>query len=71
MQPINFAVMQHYENVEKAIKYLIDLYYDDVDIEDLEVFNAVLKRYGLYEDGFESEVEYIIQEVTKRIKKGV
>jgi len=67
--PLNIAIAQHYENVEKAINYLVDLYYDDVDIADKKIFDEVMKQYGLLDDGFESEQEYIIQQVSKKINQ--
>ena len=63
----NLAIAEHYQNVENIIHYLIDLYYDDVDISDQEIFNAVLKKYNLSDDGFESEIQYIIEEVNRRL----
>lgn len=64
----NMAIAQHYQNVDNAIAYLTDLYKDDVDITERRVFNAVMKRYGLLDDGFESEQEYIKEEVKRRLK---
>lgn len=64
----NIAIAEHYENVDNAINYLVDLYLDDVEIDDATIFNAVMARYGLLDDGFESEQKYIIQEVEKRIR---
>lgn len=63
----NLAIAEHYQNVENAIHYLLDLHYDDVDIFDQEIFNAVLRKYNLLDDGFESEAQYIIEEVNKRL----
>lgn len=62
-----YAILQHHENVDNAIAYLIDLYHDDVDIGDRKIFNSVMEKYGLLDDGFCSEEEYIIKEVRKRI----
>ena len=64
----NMAIAQHYQNVDNAIAYLTDLYNDDVDITDIRVFNSVMQRYGLLDDGFESEQEYIKEEIKRRIK---
>ena len=47
----NLAIAEHYQNVENAIHYLLDLHYDDVDIFDQEIFNAVLRKYNLLDDG--------------------
>ena len=65
--PASFIIGQHYESVDLAINKLVDLYHDDFDIADPAIFNATLARYGLYGDGFESEVQYIIEQVGKRI----
>ena len=64
---VTCAIFQHHENVDSAIDCLIDLYHDGVDIGDRKIFNAVMERYGLLDDGFCSEEEYIIKEVRKRI----
>ena len=65
--PFNMAIAQHYENVDNAIAYLIDLWRDDVDITDERVFLKVMARYGLNDDGFESEHEFIKSEIKRRI----
>ena len=63
----NFAIAQHYSSVDLAIRKLVDLYQDDYDITEPALINSVLARYGLLNDGFCSEKEYILQEVAKRI----
>ena len=68
MNPIDFAIAEHYKNVEGAINYLVGLYEDDVDISNPFIIDRVLASYGLDDDGFESEREYIIKEVNKRIR---
>ena len=65
----NMAIAEHYQNVYNAIAYLIDLWKDDVDIGDESIFNKVMERYGLNDDGFESERDYIIQEVSRRMNR--
>lgn len=67
MNAFNFAIADHYEKVDGAINYLIGLAHDDVDINDPEIFRFVLRKYNLLDDGFESEAEYIIEEVNKRL----
>ena len=64
---LNMAIAQHFENVDSAINYLVGLHKDDVDITDKNVFNKVMRRYGLNDDGFESERDYIMSEVKRRI----
>ena len=65
---IPMAYQQHIEARELAIRRLVSLYHEGVDIGDREIFNATLVRYGLKGDGFESEEKYIIQEVSRRIR---
>lgn len=64
---IPVAYKQHIEARDLAIERLISLYRSGIDINDKEIFNATLARYGLRRDGFESEEQYIIQEVLRRI----
>ena len=66
--PASFIIGQHYEARDLAIKKLIDMYNDDYDITDKKIIHEVLERYGLIDDGFESEEEYIIQEAMRRIR---
>ena len=67
INPFNMAIAQHYQNVDNAIAYLIDLWRDDVDITDERVFLKVMARYGLNDDGFESEHDYIKSEIQRRL----
>lgn len=64
---MNYAIAEHYASVDLAIRNLVDLHNKGYDISDRDLFNTVLARYGLLDDGFCSEEEYIVQEVTKRI----
>lgn len=64
---MNCAIAQHYQDLDGAINYLVDLYKDDIDPFNESVFNRVMHHYRLDRDGFESEVKYIKQEVEKRI----
>lgn len=66
---MSMAIAEHHQNCDLAIKKLVDMYNDDYDISDRDIFNSVLARYGLFGDGFESEEDYIIKEVTRRIKQ--
>ena len=66
---ISKAVAQHYEARDQAIDKLVELYFEGISIDDREMFIEVLSNYGLIEDGFIPEEEYIIQEVGKKIKK--
>ena len=65
---LNAAIAQHYEARDLAIEHLVALYKEGYDIEDPVLFNAALRRYGLLKDGFDSETEYIIAEVARRIR---
>ena len=65
--PASFVIGHHYEAVSGAIDRLVDMYNDDIDIGDRQIFNSVLKHYGLLDDGFCSEEAYIIEEVKRRI----
>jgi hypothetical protein len=65
---LNPAIAQHYSSVDLAIRKLVDMYEDDYDIFNETLLNSILARYGLLNDGFCSEREYIIEEVQKRIK---
>lgn len=67
--PISMAIANHHQNCDLAIMKLVDMYNDDYDISDRDIFNSVLARYGLLGDGFESEEAYIIQEVGRRIHR--
>lgn len=61
--PASYIIGQHYEAVDRVIDHLIKLYDQKIDIGDENMFNAVMARYGLLGDGFESEKEYIIKRV--------
>ena len=63
----SFAIAQHYEARDLAIKRLIEMYHDDIDIADPQIFYAVLKNYNLPDDGFLEELDYIINEVERGI----
>lgn len=65
----SFATGQHYEALDLAIEQLVALYKNGYDIEDEDLFNTTLARYGLLNNGFCSEEDYIVEEVVKRIGK--
>lgn len=62
------VIGQHYEAIDRAIDHLIKLYDQRIDIGDEDIFNAVMARYGLFGDGFESEKEYIIKRVSEILR---
>ena len=66
--PMFIAIANHHQNCELAITKLVNMYHDGYDISNADIFNSVLARYGLFGDGFESEEDYIIKEVARRIK---
>ena len=57
----------YFENIHIQSEWNRFLKQKTYDINDKEIFNATLARYGLRRDGFESEEQYIIQEVLRRI----
>lgn len=67
--PASFAIAQHYEARDAVVKRLVDLYKDDFDINDNDLFYAVLDQCGMLDDGFDfqSDIDYIVKEVNKRI----
>ena len=67
--PASFMIGQHYENRDKAIAKLVQLYREHVDIGHPDVFNAVLAEFDLGADGFPDEDEYIIEEVRKELRR--
>lgn len=50
-------------NIENAIAYFIDLYDDDVEINDQSIIDSVLERYGL-DDLTYGEGRYISTKVS-------
>ena len=61
------AYAEHCNNVENAVRYLVGLAQDDIDPFDTEIFTSVMKRYGLTDDGFEAEDEYIMNKVQEAL----
>ena len=67
--PASFIIAQHYESVEGAVNYLVDLYFDDVDINDPDILKEVLERYGLDDDGFELEITNFVNMVNRELRR--
>ena len=67
--PASFAIAQHYQDRDAAIEELVALYEQHIDIGHPDVFNAVLAKHNMGSDGFEDEDDYIIAEVSKRIRR--
>lgn len=69
LNPHNVAVQQYAERqfaIDNVSAYLIDLYLDDVDINDDKVQSQVLRYYDL-EDLTEQEAEIIRRRVEKAL----
>lgn len=66
--PASFIIGQHVEARDLAIKRLVEMYNNGIDIGDRDIFNSVLARYGLLNNGFCSEEEYIIDAVNRRLR---
>jgi hypothetical protein len=65
--PMSMAIAEHYQARDLAIKRLVDLHNDNFDITDQQLLKSVFARYGLLQDGFESEIEYVLREVERRV----
>ena len=68
-QAQELAIKQHYEAREMVIKRLVDMHTDDYDITDRAICEKVMERYGLLNDGFASEINYIIEQVSNIIRQ--
>lgn len=64
---MNYAIAQHYQARDAAIKQLISILNSGYDVDEW-VLQKVCRECGLTDDGFESEKEYIIQALRKEIK---
>lgn len=65
----SLEIMQRDQNIQCCIAYLLDLYKDDVDINDAAVQNKVLRNYNL-SDATAAELEYISTQLTCAIAFG-
>ena len=67
--PMSFAIGEHYEARDAAIRKLVELYHSGYDLNDNDLFYSVLSRYGILEDGFTNikEIEYITKKVIELI----
>lgn len=45
--PFTMSVMQRQQEIDNAVAYFVDLYYENVDINDAIVQKQVFKHYGL------------------------
>lgn len=65
--PNSMAIAEHYQARDLAIRRLVDLHNDNFDITDPQLLKSVFARYGLLHDGFNSEMDYVMKEVERRI----
>ena len=45
--PFTMSVMQRQQDIDNAVRYFVDLYYENVDINDAAVQKQVFKHYDL------------------------
>ena len=64
---MELAIAQHYKAHDAAINHLVRLAKEVYNTNDPRTFNTVLDLYDLRSDGFESEADYIKQEVAKQL----
>lgn len=67
MNYMNYAIAQHYQARDAAIKQLISILNNGYVIDE-KVLKSVCFQCGLTGDGFESEREYIIQALKREVK---
>lgn len=67
MNYMNYAIAQHYQARDAAIKCLISMLNNGYDIDEYTL-RKVCRECGLMGDGFESEREYIIQALMREVK---
>lgn len=65
---IPIAYKEHIAAQDHAIERLVALHNSGVDIGDRPTFYATLRACGLMNDGFEVDEDYIIREVSRRIR---
>ena len=65
---MNFAIAEHYQQVENAVEQLIALHHKGYNIYDEALVDVVIRSCGLSNDGFASEKSNILREVSRRIK---
>ena len=53
------AMMERQQALDNAARYLVDLFHDDVDINDEDVQARVFKHYGLSDLTKEEEAEIV------------
>ena len=61
-------IAQQQQNIDNAIAYLVDLWLDDVDIQEEEIFYSVLKKYKLTNIS-SADFDHIVQQVNMKIER--
>ena len=64
----SYMIAQQQQNIDNAIAYLVDLWFDDVDIHEEEIFYSVLKKYKLTNIS-SADFDHIIQQVNMKIAR--
>lgn len=64
----SYMIAQQQQNIDNAIAYLVDLWLDDIDIQEEEVFYSVLKKYKLTNIS-SVDFDYIVQQVNMKIAR--
>ena len=62
MSPFNYALMQHYEAMDKVASEFAERVHAGEDINNRAVLNSIIHKYGLDHDGFSVDYQYIIKE---------
>lgn len=64
----SYMIAQQQQNIDNAIAYLVDLWFDDVDIHEEEIFYSVLKKYKLTNIS-SADFDHIVQQVNMKIAR--
>lgn len=64
----SYMIAQQQQNIDNAIAYLVDLWFDDVDIREEEIFYSVLKKYKLTNIS-SADFDHIVQQVNMKIAR--
>lgn len=64
----SYMIAQQQQNIDNAIAYLVDLWLDDVDICEEEIFYSVLKKYRLTNIS-SADFDHIVQQVNMKIER--
>lgn len=64
----SYMIAQQQQNIDNAIAYFVDLWFDDVDIREEEIFYSVLKKYKLTNIS-SADFDHIVQQVNMKIAR--